>query len=241
MANVIRIALMIGVGLSLSACSYIAGWFPDKQKQYRYSTELPDLEVPPDLTSPTGGEGVGRAAKAPSRVEKGAAREEEIEAPVRSRSGKKRSQAKTPATASTLARDSAEAPMIEIEESFAEAWNDVNRALGRLELEVADQNRSDGVYYVYYGGDGKKPKEKEEPGLWNDIVSVFKSEQPNAREYRLKLEEKGDFTHIHVLNRDGEAVNEGQGVELLQRLHEKLQTLDQPEGEPGKNEAKAKP
>lgn len=34
----------------LSACSYIQGLFPDKEKDYQYTTEIPPLVVPPQLS-----------------------------------------------------------------------------------------------------------------------------------------------------------------------------------------------
>lgn len=33
----------------LSACSTIKQWFPDKEKDYQYTTEIPELVLPPDL------------------------------------------------------------------------------------------------------------------------------------------------------------------------------------------------
>jgi uncharacterized lipoprotein len=210
-----RIAAVLALAISLSACSYIASLFPDKQKQYRYSSELPDLEIPPDL-------GIVKEKQPPSSAESAAKPEAGAESAPRPR--KKRAAPRSAASTSTLAQG--DAPLIEIEEAFAEAWNDVNRALGRMELEVTDQNRSDGLYYVFYG-EGKKPQ--AESGLWADLKSVFKDDSSKAREYRIKLEEQGDFTHIYVLDTEGKALAEGQGLELLQRLHEKLQGLDQPD------------
>ena len=46
-------ALLLTCSSWLTACSTIASLFPDKQKQYRYSSDLPPLEIPPDLTSST--------------------------------------------------------------------------------------------------------------------------------------------------------------------------------------------
>ncbi len=36
--------------VNLSACSYIQGLFPDKEKDYQYTTEIPPLVVPPQLS-----------------------------------------------------------------------------------------------------------------------------------------------------------------------------------------------
>lgn len=34
---------------ALSSCSYIKNWFPDKGKDYQYTTEIPELVIPADL------------------------------------------------------------------------------------------------------------------------------------------------------------------------------------------------
>jgi uncharacterized lipoprotein len=104
----------------------------------------------------------------------------------------------------------------------------VGRALGRLKIEVTDQNRSDGTYYVYYGG--KSPKKKEgDTSFWEDMTSVFSTEKDQAKEYHVKLDDKEKVTNVYVLDQDGKGVSEGQGLELLKRLHKKLITLDQPD------------
>ena len=46
-------AFMLLLPLALSGCTIVSGWFPDKQKQYLYSTDIAALEIPPDLTSST--------------------------------------------------------------------------------------------------------------------------------------------------------------------------------------------
>lgn len=38
--------------IMLSACSTIKQWFPDKEKDYQFTTEIPELVLPPDLQNP---------------------------------------------------------------------------------------------------------------------------------------------------------------------------------------------
>jgi len=233
-----RLALLAGVAFSLAGCSYIAGLFPDKQKQYRYSSELPDLEIPPDLV---GSKISGKAAREDKLepVDSGAASAKSGESSSPPPAAKKRKPAaKHNDSNVTLADSSDNAALIELSEPYAAAWNDVGRALGRLKIEITDQNRQDGVYYVYYGGE--PPKKPEETGFWDDVKAVFSIEKDKAKEYRVKLEDKDDFTFIRVYEQDGDkGVSEGKGLELLKRIHKKLTTLDQPEpeGEEGKKAA----
>lgn len=222
-----RLALVAGLAVSLPACSYFSGLFPDKQKQYRYSTELPDLEVPPDLLgSQIGGKDSYAETDSPTATETPAT------APA-----KKRKAGKHLDQSVILAESSDDnAALIELTEAYPAAWNDVSRALGRLKVEITDQNQTDGVFYVYYGG--QPPKKPEETGFWDDVKSVFHVESDQAKEYRVKLIDKDVATLIKVLDEDGKGVSEGPGLELLKRIHKKLTTLNQPEpeGEEGRAE-----
>lgn len=230
-----RAVLLAGLSSLLVGCGFITGLFPDKQKQYRYSSDIPPLEIPPDLTASTieGREENERG----SRTARGAAREEsvpEVEAPEERRKSSvpadERSAQSGSAPKSNLAQSQSDVPLIEVEAPFAETWNDVSRALGRLEIELTDQNRSDGVFYVYYGGESPRPKPGE-TSLWQDFKSLFGGAGDRASEFRIKLEEAGDYTNVFVLDSSGKAVTEGLGFELLKRLNDTLSRLDQPEAQ----------
>jgi uncharacterized lipoprotein len=233
---VLRPLLLAGLSCALAGCGYIAGLFPDKQKQYRYSTELPPLEIPPDLTGSTiegrdDGDHAERSRQTRETVDDSAPpKTDEREQPrkeVSRAAGRQPAKSAVPKT--SLAQNQEDAPLIEVEAPFAETWNDVSRALGRLEVELTDQNRSDGVFYVYYGGDTPHPKDGE-TSFWQDVKSLFGAGE-KAGEYRVKLEESGDYTHVFVLDAAGKAVTEGRGFELLKRLNDALVRLDQPEPE----------
>ena len=230
-----RLALFAGAAVSLVGCSYLASLFPDKQKQYRYSSELPDLEIPPDL-NPSKLVGAGKNDVPdiePAADDKGKPPED---GPAGSPPPKKHGPVHHESNP-TMAENLENAALIELHEPYAEAWNDVSRALGRLRVEITDQNRSDGVFYVYYGG--LAPKKPEDTSFWDDVTSVFNPDRDAAKEYRVKLESKDDFTFVRVFDPDGKAVSEGLGLDLLKRLHQKLITLNQPEpeGEEGKKAA----
>ncbi len=234
----LRAGLLVCIALPLGACSYIESLFPDKQKQYRYSSELPDLEIPPDLSA-SKIEGRETESSSPERrrplaaqVEKPEAREnpKAVSSAPESRPARgRRKPVKHTESSVAMAESSQNTARIEMEEPYDEAWNDVGRALGRLKIEISDQDRSNGVYYVYYGGE--PPKKNEETSIWEDITAFFGSEKDKAKEYRVKLDGNGEITHIRILDQNDQAVSEGLGLELLKRLHGKLLTLDQPEPE----------
>jgi outer membrane protein assembly factor BamC len=52
--------------LNLSACSYIQSLFPDKEKEYQFTTEIPPLVLPQDLSQGAAGKAIEPALKAES-------------------------------------------------------------------------------------------------------------------------------------------------------------------------------
>ncbi|SMF94203.1 Beta-barrel assembly machine subunit BamC [Methylomagnum ishizawai] len=235
-----RTLALAGLCAGLAACETISGWFPDKQKQYKYSTEIPPLEIPPDLTSSTIEDATTRKLSEPTPDETARSRPGEEPAPEAERPEEaepprpvaKRTQ--SPEVDSTLAQSSDNVPLIEIEATFDRAWSDVAKALGRLELEVTDQNRSEGMYFVYYGGD-QKPY--EDRGFFGDVAALFGGGQEKSREYRVKLEGKDQVTLLYVLDSDGKPQDSGPGFDLLKRLHETLKTLAEPPPKAGEKPA----
>lgn len=205
-----RAVILASSVLVLSSCSFVAGLFPDKQKQYKFSSEIPALEIPPDLHASTI-EGSDNRVE-PSRLSASADK-----STLSDESENGSSQA-------TLAQNSDDIPLIELEASYAEAWNEVGKALGRLRLEVSDQNRSDGLYYVYFR---EEDKPYEDRGLFGDLSALFTGSEPPAKEYRVKLEDRRNVTVIYVLDENGEPRREGPGLDLLKRLHQTLSSLDE--------------
>jgi outer membrane protein assembly factor BamC len=235
--------VLLSASALLGGCETISSLFPDKQKQYKYSTEIPPLEIPPDLTSSTiegavakrGTAEIGETSgESPSTMASEETPREPTMTPSGEESLERAAETETPrsaATASkseeapTLAQSTDNVPLIEIEAPFEIAWVEVAKALGRMELEVSDQNRSDGLYYVYYGGD-RKPY--EDRGFFGDIAEMFGKGVEQSKEYRLKLEQKGKATTVYVLDSENKPQMEGPGFELLKRLHETLQSMAAP-------------
>lgn len=226
-----RLALACGAAL-LGACSTISGWFPDKQKQYQYSTEIPPLEIPPDLTSSTidGATGGRRPAwQSPAAAAEEAEAEAETsdreatpppgaemlpDAAHAMRAGKEH-------PAPVLAESTQDIPLIEVQAPFDITWAEVNKALGRLKLEIIDQNRSDGLYFVHYGPEQKADTDQ---GFFDDVAGMFSSDDSGrTKEYRIKLEERDGVTSIFVLDPEGKPQRDGPGLDLLKKLNDTLQ------------------
>jgi uncharacterized lipoprotein len=189
--------------VTTSGCTYIAGWFPDKQKQYRYHSEIPPLEIPPDLTSTAieGAVGGGEPGSAEKPVEA-------IEVPD---------------PKSTLAEDLRDVPLIEVEAPFDEAWRSVVRALGRAKIEVTDEDRSRGVFDVRFAP-AEKPQTEE--GGWFSRWFGLGSEGSPAGAFRVHVEQKGEATVVFVTDEQDQPQTKGPGLDLLKAIHAQFEKSD---------------
>lgn len=236
-----KIAATALLAVNLGACSVVQGWFPDKQKEYRFSSEIPPLEIPPDLIGAAQGQaGVNDVDAAPEPPAKSAAKPrsapaaQAAAAPKKEESpladsliGKYRPAPPGAEQSATLAQDSNGAH-IAIEAPFANAWTMVEKALNRLFVEVKDKDRSQKTLLVYYGEDAKPFK----PSWTDDLLSPFRGGKTHEdeREYQVRLEDVGDLlTKVRVFNAAGQAQSQGEGYKLLQAIHGKILTLDKPE------------
>jgi len=225
----LRTALLLFVVSSLfSGCSLstIQEWFPDKHKNYQYSTEIPPLEFPPDLSTSTI-EGIehknqpeGMSGDFPLPGSRKALAENSIppsDLTPSSSAGVSDAKNHPPPV---MAQSSDNIPLIEIKAPFDITWAEVNKALGRMKLEVSDLNRADGTYHVHYNGNQEAYEDK---GVFGDMADLFGSNwDQQAKEFRIKLEQHGVATSIFVLDLDGKPQREGRGLELLKWLFKTL-------------------
>ena len=224
--GIMRLLLICAVSLGLPACSTINGWFPDKQKEYRYSSEIPPLEIPPDLV----GSSLGveppeqpvaeEAAEAPAAEapQQGAPREYAVV-------GKQAPAPEGVEQTAELIRDDKGAH-IQVETSFAETWTMVEKALNRLTVEIKDRDRSQKVFYVYFSGEVRKAPER---GWLSDLSYMFTGKAGSSGdevEYRVHLEDTADtLTKIRVTDAAGEFQADGETMKLLRALHERIRNL----------------
>lgn len=226
--SMFKIVVALGLAAALSGCSYISDMFPDKQKVYRFSTDIPPLEIPPDLTSSTinGAPGGNTAAlSSTDRLSAGAAAHSSAaEAPMPAK--------RTKAVVTTLAKGDDDVPFLDVEAPFAETWNFVGRALGRMQVEVTEQNRTGRQYFVYYGGSAGAGK-GEDQGAWDTFKSILGADTPDpdeqSEQFHVKLEPKDDHTHIYVFDAANKPVSQGVGLRLLKKLQDTLDALDKQE------------
>jgi outer membrane protein assembly factor BamC len=226
--SMIRAIVALSFMAALTGCSYITDLFPDKQKEYRYSSDIPPLEIPPDLTSSTikGLPGRGEGAQGAAALDGGEAASAAGSMPP----GMAMPVRRTNAVVAVLAKGDDDVPFVDVAAPFAETWNFVGRSLGRMQIEITEQNRSDRQYFVYFGGE-KTDKPSEDAPWWQAILGGGDGTQPDeqAEQFHVKLEPKDDHTHIYVLDSTNKPVLQGTGLRLLKKLRDTLDGMEKQE------------
>lgn len=195
--------------LNLSACSRIKSYFPDKERDYQLTTEIPPLAVPEDLSDTAIADSpVAELAVIPKL--------EPIKTtPV---SSEKKSEKKQVIYVD-LVEYSGGATRIRIEETLERTWRTVGKALSRQSIEITSRNELENVYYVQYDPDFK---EVEDGSLWDEALFIFGSDPANEKEFRIRLSENGSLTEIIVLNSKDVPLSKGPGLKLLNLLYETI-------------------
>ena len=222
--------------LNVSGCSYVKTLFPDKEKDYQYTTEIPPLILPEDLkkshipslstVTPTVPLLITDADAAVPTTTVNATTEEPAAtvpapAPATNESPAPVSTAETepaiPNIAITVERIKAtEAEnRLRINVPFINAWRMVNKALSRKAIEVTERNQDAKQITVQYDPDEQTPKDES---LWDEAVFMFRGIQSNEQTYLLKLEENNQQTDITVADKDQQLLSDAASVKLLTLL-----------------------
>ncbi len=185
---------------SVTACDWIKSQFPDKVKDYYYSSEIPPLYVPPELANnridtQTGVDAAGSGSQAPGAPQ-------------------------VVVDQVKLVELQGGATRIQLSEPFDRAWRIVGKALSRQALEITDRNLADGVYYVQYDPNAHA---MEDGSIWEELVFFFGEDQNQEKEYRVRLAQNRQFTEVIVTDDNDVPLSDGPGLKLLKSIYSAIQ------------------
>ena len=216
---------------ALSACSSIKEAFPDKEKDYQFTTEIPKLTVPADLAKGTNLSSVASSAKpqsaeATANTTATATKPSETETkPADNAASTESASDELPATidpksiTAELQESSNHINYLRINTPFLTAWRVVSKALSRKSIEVNERNQADKVFTVQYDPDEKAA----EDGTYMDEVNfMLHGFQGNEKEYFLKLVENNQQTDVVVLNEEQKPTTDEGGLKLLKTLQQSI-------------------
>jgi len=203
----LKITISLFVVIALSGCSRIKGYFPDKEKDYQLTTEIPELIVPADLTDNAIQKELAIEVNAPGITNNASSHH------VSENDQKKE------LIYVDLVEYSGGATRIRIEDTIERIWRTVGKALSHHSIEITNRNELERVYYVQYDPDFK---EVEDGSLWDEALFIFGSDPANEKEFKVRLAENGTLTEIIVLDSDDQPLSKGPGLKLLNLLYKTI-------------------
>ena len=225
-----RFGLILLTSLALSnltACSYIKSLFPDKEKDYQYTTEIAPLILPEDLkrtatpqlpTVATVEPSAAVADVAPPITANAAAEPVEPASDTRSPPAPAESGSDIPNSAISVERvQFADGEnRLRINVPFAKAWRIVGKALTRKSIEVTERDQTARLFTVHYDPDEQMVADDS---YWDELVFMVKGLRSNDYTYLLKLEEQQpQKTDIVVLDEDQQLTADESSIKLLNLL-----------------------
>ena len=236
------ITLLISVAAlsELTACSYIKSLFPDKEKDYQYTTEIPPLTLPADLNNtlipgahpkaPAPSLGLDVTAMPPVAVNTpeeaitAASALDKTAVPVEKASpaaASPGSEAEVQDTAIIVERVRLDGGnnLLRMNVDFGRAWRTVSKALSRKAIEVTERNQETKIITVQYDPDEQKV---EDGSYWDEMVFLFKGIQNNEKTYLLKFEENNQQTDIVVVDEDQKPLSDEASSKLLTLVEETI-------------------
>lgn len=175
---------------SLSGCSTIKSWFPDKERDYQFTSEIPELIVPEDLKhkamlSPPRPTPAASTTDTPVSVD--AVSREVDAAPIASSTAEPETSATTDQTSTetqTVASIANGASSLQIDQAKVPAIRMVGRALTRQKLEVTERNVDKGYFYVKFDPDAAQVSDD---GFFDEFNFMFGDDPSQEQEYRITV------------------------------------------------------
>lgn len=206
--------------LNLNACSTIGGYFPDKEKDYQFSSELPPLKIPADIAN----KGLTKTPANKQLAEDNetvAVMGEVVKAAPVTATGTstapvvETAQEKPEPTRVELVKFADGETRLQINKSVPMSWRMVSKALTRKTIEITARDQANAEFTVQY--DPNESDFKDE-SIWDEITFVFGKDHSQEQPYRLKLLARGKTTEVVVLNAQDKPLSEGGGLSLLKLL-----------------------
>lgn len=233
----------------LAGCSYLESMFPDKERDYQYTAEIPMINLPPDLrhnrpSVESSGLQYGDTNLGSSN-ESNSGSSQDYSAPPESTGEGSASSAEsdsssrqnisntelTPADESDERDEVASVEVVKYDDGetrlrlgakHPRSWRVLNKALSRNTIEVTERNHEQSQIRIQYDPNEVKAKDDS---FMDEVGFIFHGIGVNDREYVLKLEEHGDKTDVMVLNDEFlPMLNDNDAVRLLKLLADTIKT-----------------
>jgi len=199
-----RIVIVLVV-FGVSGCTRIKSYFPDKQIEYRNSTELPVLEIPADLRN--------------NALERQLTEVKRAAQATKSASLSPKQQALAPRQAVRLVSYTGGSPRLEIAKSYDLAWRIVGKALIREGIEIVARNQANAIYFIQYDWN-KTPI--EDGSLLNEFDFIFGEDPTNEQRYQIRVFDSNGQSDIMLLDENADPPPSHESLQILKILEQAI-------------------
>lgn len=206
----------------------IQDWFPDKEKDYQFTAELPPLVIPLDLmqkpkltphvtpaeiSKPNLGKTLENAKV---KIEKTVAAQ--VETTTRPTLSEVETQ--IPKNEIQISLTHENIPSLNLNVPTARAWRIVGKALSRSGIEVTKHDLE--MKQITIQVAEKKAQSQQEDSLFSDATSVFTGFMNNEQGYVLQFQETNEKTSVTVLDSDLQPLKNAASEKLLNTLFDSI-------------------
>ena len=220
-----RILRWTALGLlasALSGCSTIKSWFPDKERDYQFTSEIPELIVPedlknkglPSLSSESSVQAADTEPSEPVSIESdqdaGIVTESTTEASPVAETEQTQAQAASKSSVSGVASS------LQIDQAKTPATRMVGRALSRKQIEIVERNIEKGYFYVNFDPNAEEAKDES---IWDEIAFLFGDDPSQEQEYRITVHQISEqMSEVTVQDSDGKTLSDNVANALLRLI-----------------------
>ena len=208
----------------LSACSTIKSWFPDKERDYQFTSEIPALIVPEELKNKgmapisTSTVAAASAAQTESITASDAVTALDDSQATSSTPEPATAESQSPAETTPTSTASAGVSTLQIDQAKTPATRMVGRAMSRKKLEIVERNIDKGYFYVKYDPDAVKASDES---IWDELNFLFGDDPSQEQEYRVTVRGIGPQTsEVTVQDSEGKTLSNAPANALLKQITE---------------------
>ena len=195
--------------LNISGCTYIKSLFPDKEKDYQYTNEIPPLILPDDLKR-------DQVVTLSPIIETPV----ELKNPVQFERSASQSKQTSPTNIESNENEPVKKLQIAVQEHLfilntpaTIAWRYVNKALSKKAIEIIERNQETQVFTVHYDPDEEIIVDES---YWQKAITLFDRLKPKNDIFHIKLHETtAQSTQVFIVDDQDKTLTDPNSIQLL--------------------------
>ena len=195
----------------LTGCSMVRSWFPDKEKDYQFASEIAPLIIPTDLVTKIKTDGNRPPKPTLTQLTEAA----QTKADKRSSLAEAESVVDKHDIQINLTQDTP--PALQLNVPFARAWRVVGKAITRNNIEITRRSQENGEINIQLAA-----KTQTEHSFLDDTLAFFDPFESHESRYILKFNEINGATNVVLFDNNLKPITDGTDKKLLSTLQNSI-------------------